>query len=197
MQNWSGKRDLNPRPSPWQGDALPLSYSRPFRTLERGRILLAHNPTVKQRYSSICLVSGGYATSNGYHIVTSMLIRILLHNILIIINYFIIHRANLRSLVPELLKPGVQSVKPYSLNGHIIFLQQLVTSISQTEMRSTPWFAYCEPEWSIVPTETGRQARLSWSHDLLELVVSESMRQFSQRRGVGDRLIVCRVRSVG
>ena len=25
---WSGKGDLNPRPSPWQGDALPLSYSR-------------------------------------------------------------------------------------------------------------------------------------------------------------------------
>ena len=24
----SGKRDSNPRPSPWQGDALPLSYSR-------------------------------------------------------------------------------------------------------------------------------------------------------------------------
>ncbi len=32
---WSGKRDLNPRPSPWQGDALPLSYSRsgPLREL--------------------------------------------------------------------------------------------------------------------------------------------------------------------
>src|SRR2546428_2546640 len=29
--SWSGKRDLNPRPSPWQGDALPLSYSRPDR----------------------------------------------------------------------------------------------------------------------------------------------------------------------
>ena len=28
---WSGKRDLNPRPSPWQGDALPLSYSRPLQ----------------------------------------------------------------------------------------------------------------------------------------------------------------------
>ena len=27
---WSGRRDLNPRPSPWQGDALPLSYSRPL-----------------------------------------------------------------------------------------------------------------------------------------------------------------------
>ncbi len=26
--DWSGRRDLNPRPSPWQGDALPLSYSR-------------------------------------------------------------------------------------------------------------------------------------------------------------------------
>src|SRR5271154_6295683 len=25
---WSGRRDLNSRPSPWQGDALPLSYSR-------------------------------------------------------------------------------------------------------------------------------------------------------------------------
>src|SRR5437867_11854379 len=30
-KNWSGKRDLNARPSPWQGDALPLSYSRPDR----------------------------------------------------------------------------------------------------------------------------------------------------------------------
>ena len=29
-KKWSGKRDLNPRPSPWQGDALPLSY---FRTI--------------------------------------------------------------------------------------------------------------------------------------------------------------------
>ena len=25
---WSGRRDSNPRPSPWQGDALPLSYFR-------------------------------------------------------------------------------------------------------------------------------------------------------------------------
>ena len=25
---WSGRRDLNPRRSPWQGDTLPLSYSR-------------------------------------------------------------------------------------------------------------------------------------------------------------------------
>tara|TARA_Y100000992_G_scaffold276418_1_gene220599 strand:+ start:502 stop:630 length:129 start_codon:yes stop_codon:yes gene_type:complete len=25
---WSGQRDLNPRPSRWQRDALPLSYAR-------------------------------------------------------------------------------------------------------------------------------------------------------------------------
>ena len=25
---WSGRRDLNPRPQPWQGCALPLSYAR-------------------------------------------------------------------------------------------------------------------------------------------------------------------------
>src|SRR4029079_13234302 len=37
---WSGKRDLNPRPSPWQGDALPLSYSRSLPTGQRGAILL-------------------------------------------------------------------------------------------------------------------------------------------------------------
>src|SRR5262245_55219850 len=28
---WSGRRDLNSRPSPWQGDALPLSYSRSIK----------------------------------------------------------------------------------------------------------------------------------------------------------------------
>lgn len=27
-KKWSGKRDSNPRPLPWQGNALPLSYSR-------------------------------------------------------------------------------------------------------------------------------------------------------------------------
>ena len=26
--SWSGRRDLNPRPSPWQGDALPLRHFR-------------------------------------------------------------------------------------------------------------------------------------------------------------------------
>ena len=45
---WSGKRDLNPRPSPWQGDALPLSYSRSITVGQRGGILLSRNEAVKQ-----------------------------------------------------------------------------------------------------------------------------------------------------
>lgn len=32
---WSGKRDLNPRHLPWQGNALPLSYSRISAVLQR------------------------------------------------------------------------------------------------------------------------------------------------------------------
>ena len=28
LKIWSGKRDLNPRPSAWEADTLPLSYSR-------------------------------------------------------------------------------------------------------------------------------------------------------------------------
>ena len=28
VSRWSGRRGSNPRPSPWQGDALPLSYFR-------------------------------------------------------------------------------------------------------------------------------------------------------------------------
>src|SRR5438477_2951987 len=34
---WSGRPDSNRRPSPWQGDALPLSH---FRLVPRGRIEL-------------------------------------------------------------------------------------------------------------------------------------------------------------
>ena len=28
LEDWSGRRDSNPRPQPWQGCALPLSYTR-------------------------------------------------------------------------------------------------------------------------------------------------------------------------
>jgi hypothetical protein len=42
---WSGKRDLNSRPSPWQGDALPLSYSRSITVIQRDGILLMQQPS--------------------------------------------------------------------------------------------------------------------------------------------------------
>src|SRR5262249_2781734 len=32
---WSGRRDSNPRPRPWQGRALPLSYTRIRRVVGR------------------------------------------------------------------------------------------------------------------------------------------------------------------
>ncbi len=37
--NWSGKGDSNSRPSPWQGDALPLSYSRNMNGITYGNRL--------------------------------------------------------------------------------------------------------------------------------------------------------------
>ena len=32
IYEWSGRGDSNPRPSPWQGDALPLSPFRSYNT---------------------------------------------------------------------------------------------------------------------------------------------------------------------
>src|SRR5713226_1216456 len=61
-RNWSGRGDSNPRPQPWQGCALPLSYTRilaihiisgegggkvlraALRGLARGRIVRAMSP---------------------------------------------------------------------------------------------------------------------------------------------------------
>ena len=34
-KNWSGKRGSNSRPQPWQGCALPLSYSRNYKISPR------------------------------------------------------------------------------------------------------------------------------------------------------------------
>ena len=41
--NWSGKRDSNSRPSRWQRDALPLSYSR-IRTTDDNQRKRVFNP---------------------------------------------------------------------------------------------------------------------------------------------------------
>src|SRR4051812_31583956 len=45
--NWSGRRDSNPRPRPWQGRALPLSYTRiRLATAAADRAHLCQKPTV-------------------------------------------------------------------------------------------------------------------------------------------------------
>ncbi len=61
-KNWSGKRDLNPRPSPWQGDALPLSYSR-VRVTEEAGFYRPYAKTVKQETTNIIveLIPGHYS----------------------------------------------------------------------------------------------------------------------------------------
>ena len=58
MKRWSGRRDSNPRPQPWQGCALPLSYARefcivcgvwyahPFTGLQTSRPSIGSTPTV-------------------------------------------------------------------------------------------------------------------------------------------------------
>ena len=45
---WSGRRDSNPRPSPWQGDALPLSHVRVQEIVALGR---GHGPAPPARAS--------------------------------------------------------------------------------------------------------------------------------------------------
>ena len=42
---WSGRRDSNPRPSPWQGDALPLSHFRQCQSRRRRRPRTVDIPT--------------------------------------------------------------------------------------------------------------------------------------------------------
>ena len=38
VEAWSGRWDSNPRPSPWQGDALPLSHFRSCPEASTGRV---------------------------------------------------------------------------------------------------------------------------------------------------------------
>ena len=54
LSNMSERRDLNPRPSPWQGDALPLSYFRlvlnSFWTISFSDACLTPNSFCHQRH---------------------------------------------------------------------------------------------------------------------------------------------------
>ena len=62
-ENWSGKRDLNPRPSPWQGDALPLSYSR-IRPSEEAGFYRRHVKTVKRARANIAVSPSNFSTTH-------------------------------------------------------------------------------------------------------------------------------------
>ncbi|MDB5161292.1 MAG: hypothetical protein JWO96_672 [Candidatus Saccharibacteria bacterium] len=46
---WSRDRDLNPRPPPYHGGALPLSYHGPFQTCTIG--LVSHDSAKVSTYS--------------------------------------------------------------------------------------------------------------------------------------------------
>ena len=51
---WSGRRDSNPRPQPWQGCALPLSYTRIHaRRHHRQRCMPHHADGCKQEYQAV------------------------------------------------------------------------------------------------------------------------------------------------
>ena len=53
---WSGRRDSNSRPSPWQGDALPLSHFRKYSGDKRNRTvdpLLARQVLSQLSYTPI------------------------------------------------------------------------------------------------------------------------------------------------
>jgi|HubBroStandDraft_2_1064218.scaffolds.fasta_scaffold150638_2 hypothetical protein len=56
---WSGRRDLNSRPSPWQGDALPLSYSR----FDANQSIPGGGKWVKQ--SALCGLRSGAPRRSG------------------------------------------------------------------------------------------------------------------------------------
>src|SRR5215213_5178427 len=47
--SWSGRRVSNSRPSPWQGDALPLSYFRPRIASIPAAFRRASDPTTRPR----------------------------------------------------------------------------------------------------------------------------------------------------
>src|SRR6266851_7028999 len=58
-ENWSGRRDLNPRLRPWQGRTLPLSYSR---SLPHSKSL----PTTTSNHCTRQVLSSGVNLSRNW-----------------------------------------------------------------------------------------------------------------------------------
>src|SRR5688500_10950698 len=49
-RKWSGRRDSNPRPSPWQGDALPTEPLPLAKSAEPGRMWWCREPESNWRH---------------------------------------------------------------------------------------------------------------------------------------------------
>ncbi len=58
---WSGRRDLNPRPSAWEADTLPLSYAR----INNLRRIITWS--VINRHKFIIKVAKKYKKRENYH----------------------------------------------------------------------------------------------------------------------------------
>src|SRR6201999_1618016 len=50
---WSGGRDLNPQPSPWKSETLPLSYPRPVLQIFSARFLIQPPLTTRRPTQSL------------------------------------------------------------------------------------------------------------------------------------------------
>src|SRR5215471_3103328 len=63
--NWSGRRDSNPRPRPWQGRALPLSYTRVRWIYGRAMSAAKAEPIAKSPAPMQPVAKGAQSVGNG------------------------------------------------------------------------------------------------------------------------------------
>ena len=64
---WSGRRDSNPRPQPWQGCALPLSYARRSRGGLLGRFPGKRKPALIPTCPDLCTTPAERGGPSGHH----------------------------------------------------------------------------------------------------------------------------------
>ena len=102
---WSGRRDSNPRPSPWQGDTLPLSHFRIFSGAQR------RNRTTDTGIFSPLLYRLSYL---GKHYFYSI------RQIKIIVKYFSIFKRFFRNFFYKVCKMNY-TIKTYFCKIFIIF----------------------------------------------------------------------------
>src|SRR5690606_11201634 len=63
LTDWSGRRDSNPRPQPWQGCALPLSYTRSRQSFQKPFVSVRqalYGPTLRRLQQGNLLLCARY-----------------------------------------------------------------------------------------------------------------------------------------